>query len=213
EILLKHGSFHVARRFGGGIAAVAALLAVGSGAAQAANPVTMFSSMEGVPTVQGINSAAVGPYQGINYRTAMAFSPTVSGTASLLLMHGQCVIPYPAGTTCQAIGQVEIQTDSGGHPSGTVLGSMGFYLADSVTTGQPVQKECGTLSPAPTLNAGTRYWAVMTSPDFIGWNFWTNAASTVLESDNNGAWFVPPTTKTLALKLVSGPNSCLGVAT
>ena len=90
----------------------------------------------------------------------MAFIPTSSGTAQLLTMRGRCVIGYPTTTTCQSVGTVTIQSDANGKPSGQVLGTMGFYLTDSLSSGTPVMKECGTLSPAPELKKGFKYWAV-----------------------------------------------------
>jgi len=107
---------------------------------------TLFSTIDnGPPTVQGVNTMSAGPYKDpsgttTNYRAAMAFSPTTSGTAQLLTMRGRCVIGYPTTTTCQSIGTVTIQTDAGGKPSGQVLGTMGFYLTDSLSSGTPVMK-------------------------------------------------------------------------
>ena len=135
---------------------------------------TLYNTIEGPQTVQGINSVAVGPSFLGEFRAATSFVPTRSGNASVLSMRGQCVIPYPQGTTCQGIGEVSIQRDVNGRPSGVSLGTMGFYLTDSLSNGNPVKRECGRLSPAVPLTAGTKYWAVMTAPDGIGWNNWTD---------------------------------------
>src|SRR4051812_14678897 len=111
------------RTIGTALVLAAAALALPGTPAQADPLVTLYSTMEGPETVQGINSASVGPYQRLTYRTATAFTPAVTGNAQLLRVHGQCVINYPVTTTCETIGTVEIQSDASGHPSGTVLGT------------------------------------------------------------------------------------------
>jgi hypothetical protein len=54
--------------------------------------------------------------------------------------------------------QIEIQTDSGGHPSGTVVGG-------PVNSGFGGSSSCNALSANPsitaTLNSGTTYWLVL----------------------------------------------------
>ena len=180
-------------------------------AAPAANAqlTTLYNTIEGPQTVQGINSVAVGPSFLGEFRAATSFVPTRSGNASVLSMRGQCVIPYPQGTTCQGIGEVSIQRDVNGRPSGESLGTMGFYLTDSLSSGNPVKKECGRLSPAVPLTAGTKYWAVMTAPDGIGWNNWTDDASEVLESIDGGEWKRSPNQKRLALRIDAGVDECV----
>ena len=169
----------------------------------------LYNSMEGPQTVQGINSVPVGPSFLGTFRAATSFVPTRSGDASVVSMRGQCVIPYPQGTTCQGIGEVSIQADTNGRPSGVSLGTMGFYLTDSLTTGDPVKRECGRLSPRVHLDAGTKYWAVMTAPDGIGWNDWTDDATEVLESIDDGAWHAAPNRKKLALRVDTGVDECV----
>jgi hypothetical protein len=126
-------------------------------AASAQDLTTLYSSIEGESDVQGINSVPVGPSSLGDFRYATSFTPTTSGSASLLSMQGQCVINFPTTKTCDSIGEVSIQADANGRPSGTSLGTMGFYLVDALQTGDPVRQQCGTLSPRVQLNAGTRY--------------------------------------------------------
>jgi hypothetical protein len=178
-------------------------------AANAQGLTTLYTTIDGPQTVQGVNSVAVGPSFLGEFRAATSFVPTRSGNASVLSMRGQCVIPYPQGTTCQGIGEVSIQADSNGRPSGVSLGTMGFYLTDSLTNGNPVKRECGRLSPAVPLTAGTKYWAVMSAPDGIGWNNWTDDSSEVLESIDGGAWTAAPNRKRLALRIDAGVDECV----
>jgi hypothetical protein len=124
-------------------------------------------------------------------------------------MRGQCVVPYPQGTTCEGIGEVSIQADRNGRPSGVSLGTMGFYLTDSLTSGDVVKRECGRLSPSVPLTKGTKYWAVMTAPDGIGWNDWTDDPSEVLESIDDGEWKPAPNSKRLALRIDAGVDECV----
>jgi hypothetical protein len=174
--------------------------------------VTLFDSMSGERTVKNADSVPVGPSSLGHFRAAMAFTPTVSGLAQVLSMRGRCVIPYPSGTTCQGFGKVTIQADAGGRPSGRILGAMGFYLADSLSNGSPVKKECGTISPAPNLTAGTKYWAVMTSDDQIGWDQWKEDQAEVLQTLNDNPWEESFNPKTLALRIDSGSDVCVSVA-
>ena len=171
----------------------------------------LYNSMSGPQTVQGVNNVAVGPSFLGTFKAATSFRPTATGEASLLSMMGQCVIPYPTGTTCRGIGEVSIQNDVGGKPSGVTLGTMGFYLTDTLS-GQPVRQRCGTLSPRVRLVAGTKYWAVMTAPDQIGWSNWTDSRSEVLQSIDDGAWTASPNQKLLALRIDSGFDECIPVA-
>ena len=126
-------------------------------------------------------------------------------------MRGQCVINFPTTKTCDSIGEVSIQADANGKPSGTSLGTMGFYLVDALQTGDPVRQQCGTLAPRVQLNAGTKYWAVMSAPEGIGWLYSKEAPTeTVLESLDGGAWKTPPVaTKTLALRIDAGFDACV----
>ena len=47
-------------------------------------------------------------------------------------MRGQCVLWNVPPYACVSVGEVTIQTDAGGKPSGTVLGTMGFYLSENL---------------------------------------------------------------------------------
>ncbi|HWM11766.1 MAG TPA: Ig-like domain-containing protein [Solirubrobacteraceae bacterium] len=170
---------------------------------------TLYNTIDGPQTVQGINSVAVGPSFLGEFRAATSFVPTRSGNATVVSMRGQCVIPYPQGTTCQGIGEVSIQANVNGRPSGVSLGTMGFYLTDSLSSGNPVKKECGRLSPGVQLTAGTKYWAVMTAPDGIGWLNWTDDSSEVLESIDGGAWQAALNRKRLALRIDGGVDECV----
>ena len=59
----------------------------------------------------------------------------------------------------------------------------------SIDVTQPrIEEECGRLSPAPQLEAGRKYWAVMTAEDGVGWDDWTNDTGEVLQSVDGGAW-------------------------
>jgi len=75
-----------------------------------------------------------------------------------------------------------------------------------------LQEECGTLSPAPQLTAGTKYWAVMTAESEVGWNDWTDDTAEVLESIDDGPWQAAFNPKTLALRIDSGFDACVPVA-
>jgi hypothetical protein len=172
---------------------------------------TLYSSINGDRTVSGIDSHPVGPSSLGTFRIATAFKATASGDAQLVSVRARCVVPYPAGTSCVGIGEVSIQADNAGKPSGVSLGTMGFYVTDSLS-GQPVKKECGTLSPRAKLTAGTKYWAVMSSTDEIGWDDWTNATGDVLESIDGGAWKTAFSTKVPALRIDSGFDECVPVA-
>src|SRR3982750_3986668 len=88
---------------------------------------TLFSTIDGAPTVTGVNAMPVGPTVIGTFKQAMAFTPTTTGQATLLTMRGQCI-----GLSCADIGQVSIQADLNGKPSGVNLGSMGFYLAEDI---------------------------------------------------------------------------------
>ena len=78
---------------------------------------------------------------------------------------------------------------------------------------QPViQQECGTLSPAPELKAGTKYWAVMAAEDEVGWSDWTDDTAEVLESLDDAAWQAAFNPKTLALRIDTGAEACVPVA-
>jgi hypothetical protein len=169
----------------------------------------LYNSMEGDQTVQGINSVPVGPSFLGTFRAATSFTPTRSGKATVLSMRGQCVVPYPQGTVCEGIGEVSIQADNNGRPSGVSLGTMGFYLTDSLTTGDVVKRECGRLSPGVQLTVGTKYWAVMTAPDQIGWNDWTDDKTEVLQSVDGGAWENAANNKKLALRVDAGVDECV----
>ena len=67
------------------------------------------------------------------------------------------------------------------------------------------------VSPRVQLNAGTKYWAVMSAPEGIGWLYSKQAATeTVLESKDGGPWSTPPiATKTLALRIDAGFDACV----
>ncbi len=271
---------------------------------------TLFSTIDGPPTVTGINAMPVGPTDIGTFKQAMAFTPTTSGQAQLLTMRGQCI-----GLSCADIGQVSIQANVNNKPSGVDLGSMGFYLAEDIPnlwriseTGNPtggtfrlrytdgttvkttepmpydvyltcycggqeisilqrmldagfprpgvadynydqltdtmmkmtmpgagtitvvdaqltggsspavvveqprVDKECGSVSGAPMLTAGTKYWAVMSAPTEIAWNYWSDDSAQVLESKNSGPWLAKPGAKTPALRIDSGATTCQPVA-
>ena len=75
-----------------------------------------------------------------------------------------------------------------------------------------VEKECGALSPAPQLTAGTKYWAVMSAEDPVGWDDWTDTTGEVLESVDGGAWRTAFNTKAPALRIDTGADTCQGVA-
>jgi len=186
-----------------------ALLAAPRPAAAQQSLTTLFTTMDVPFSVQGVDSVPVGPSPLGTFRQATSFTPKTTGDAQLVSIRGRCVVPYPTGTTCQGVGEVSIQADQGGKPSGTSLGTMGFYLSDSLTSGTPVKKECGSLSPAVHLVAGTKYWAVMSAPDQIGWDDWTNAGSQVLESIDGGAWTAGPNQKTLSLRIDGGSSTCV----
>jgi hypothetical protein len=187
------------------------MLALAPAASAQGELTTLYSSIEGESDVQGINSVPVGPTFLGDFRYATSFTPTRSGNASLLSMRGQCVINFPTTKTCDSIGEVSIQADAGGKPSGTSLGTMGFYLVDALETGDPVRQQCGTLAPKVQLTAGTKYWAVMSAPEGIGWLYYKEASTeTVLESVDGGAWKTPPiATKTLALRIDAGFDACV----
>ena len=292
------------------------MLAV-SPAANAQSVTTLYSSINGDRTVTGVDSVPVGPSALGHFKAAMAFRPTASGTADLISLKQRCVIPYPQNTVCYGIGEVSIQEDVGGRPSGRSLASSGFYITDALSTqqsvvitgnptggsfhflyptpvprgnvsipvavtnasaqvvqdtlnampgiqaaggvsvrggplpsrpvgiffnrptarphlldtvespsdpftggtgprieisGQPVRDSCGTLTPAPQLEAGRKYWAVVESDDAIGWDNWTNDPAEVLESIDGGAWGPAFNRKTLALKIDSGINECRPIA-
>jgi hypothetical protein len=190
---------------------VLVMLALAPAASAQGDLTTLYSSIEGESDVQGINSVPVGPTSLGDFRYATSFTPTTSGNASLLSMRGQCVINFPTTKTCDSIGEVSIQADAGGKPSGTSLGTMGFYLVDALNTGDPVRQQCGTLAPKVQLTAGTKYWAVMSAPEGIGWLYYKEAPTeTVLESVDGGAWKTPPVpTKTLALRIDAGFDACV----
>jgi len=298
---------------------VVSALLLGIGAAPAAPApttlTTLFTTINGERTVSGVDSVPVGPSSLGAFRSAMAFTPTQSGTAQLLSMRGRCVIPG-AGTSpmCASFGGVSIQSDANGRPSGEVLGAMGFHLLEDVppgawklqvtgnptggtfrlrtpspvpgdpprTTGplewnlfhrggdpeqdaynvdtrlrifemgvgvytfgrlpgdplfmtgeleavdvqltggsnpgvriwqpRPAETQCGRLSPAPQLTAGTKYWAVMTSESAMGWQDWTNEPAEVLETVDDGPWQPAFNSKTLALQIDSGSETCVPVA-
>jgi hypothetical protein len=83
----------------------------------------------------------------------------------------------------------------------------------TITLTRPViEEECGTLSPSPQLTAGTKYWAVMSADDEVGWNDWTNTTAEVLESLDNGPWQPAFNPKTLALRIDEGADTCQPVA-
>ena len=75
-----------------------------------------------------------------------------------------------------------------------------------------VEKECGSLSSAPMLTAGTKYWAVMIAPGEIGWNYWSDEPGQVMESTDDGPWVAKPDAKTPALRIDSGATACQPVA-
>ena len=178
-------------------------------AANAQTLTTLYNTITEPNDVQGVNSVPIGPSPLGTFRIATPFTPTTSGNASLVSVRARCVIPYPTGTTCQGIGEVSIQADVGGKPSGVSLGTMGFFLTDS-TWSQPVLNDCGTLSPKIQLTAGTKYWAVMSAPDEIGWLNWKEAAGpSVLESIDGAPWTPSPNQKTLALRIDAGFDACV----
>jgi Big-like domain-containing protein/hemolysin type calcium-binding protein len=286
-------------------------------AASGQSVTTLYSSIDGERTVSGVDSVPVGPSELGHFRAAMAFTPTKSGAAQLISLKQRCVIPYPQNTVCYGIGEVSIQEDENGRPSGRSLGTSGFYITDALSTqqsvvisgnptggsfrfkypwhtveglfseripvadasaqavsealnampgiqavggvgvrggplpsrpvgiffnsptarphmldafedpldpftggtvprieisGQPVRDSCGTLTPAPQLTAGRKYWAVVTSDDAIGWDDWTNDEAEVLEGIDDGPWRPAFNRKTLALKIDSGVNECVAVA-
>ena len=83
----------------------------------------------------------------------------------------------------------------------------------SVDVTQPrIEEECGTLSPAPQLKAGHKYWAVMTAEDGVGWDDWSNDTGEVLESVDGGTWDTAFSTKVPTLRIDSGSNTCQPVA-
>ena len=83
----------------------------------------------------------------------------------------------------------------------------------SVSVTQPqIEQECGTLSPQPQLTAGTKYWAVMSAQDSVGWDAWTNTPAGVQESVGGGGWQPAFVNKTLALRIDTGADQCLPVA-
>jgi Ca2+-binding RTX toxin-like protein len=190
---------------------VLVMLALAPAASAQGELTTLYSSIEGESDVQGVNSVPVGPTFLGDFRYATSFTPTRSGNASLLSMRGQCVINFPTTKTCDSIGEVSIQADANGRPSGTSLGTMGFYLVDALQTGDPVRQQCGTLAPRVQLTAGTKYWAVMSAPEGIGWLYYKEAPTqTVLESVDGGEWKTPPVpTKTLALRIDAGFDQCV----
>ena len=75
-----------------------------------------------------------------------------------------------------------------------------------------VEKECGALSGRLQLTAGTKYWAVMSAEDPVGWDDWTDATGQVLESVDGGAWRTAFNTKAPALRIDTGADTCQGVA-
>ena len=176
-------------------------------AAPAQELTTLYNGMALPQNVDGINALAVGPTFLGTFRAASQFTPTASGLASLLSIRGTCVIPYPTGTTCEGIGEVSIHADVNGRPSDVPLGTMGFYMSDSLG-GQPVHKECGRLSPGVPLVAGTKYWAVMSAPDEIGWLLWRENRLPALQSIDGGAW-TSTTSKTAALRVDAGFDQCV----
>ncbi len=83
----------------------------------------------------------------------------------------------------------------------------------TVSVTQPqIEQECGTLSPQPQLTAGTKYWAVMSAQDSVGWDAWTNTPGGVQESVDGSAWQPAFVNKTLALRIDTGADQCLPVA-
>lgn len=153
------------------------MLALAPAAGAQGQLTTLYSPIEGESEVQGINSVPVEPSFLGTFKYATTFTPTRSGSASLLSMRGQCVINFPTTKTCDSIGEVSIPTDADGKPSGTSLGTTGFYLVDALNTGDPVRQQCGTLTPRVQLTAGTKYWAVMSAPEGIGWLYYKEAAT------------------------------------
>jgi hypothetical protein len=100
-------------------------------AANAQTLTTLYNTITEPNDVQGVNSVPIGPSPLGTFRMATSFTPMTSGNASLVSIRARCVIPYPTGLTCQGIGEVSIQADVNGKPSGTSLGTMGFFLTDS----------------------------------------------------------------------------------
>ena len=301
-----------------GLLALLAAVLLGLGAAPEEAPAqgpltTLFTTMDVPQKVSGVDSVPIGPSDLGTFRAAMAFTPTVSGRAQLLSVRGRCVIGGggESALSCAGFGQVSIQSDNGGKPSGQMLAAMGYHVLESfaggwkiMMTGNPtggtfrlrwtngsetlttaaipwnirhrprfndpdrkstlqyqleagglpisvssdgrfprdpayvsgeveatdvkltggvkpgiriakmlsIEEECGRLSPAPQLQAGTKYWAVMASEDEIAWDDWTNTTAEVLESLNGAAWRTAFNPKTLALRIDAGSDTCTPVA-
>jgi hypothetical protein len=158
--------------------------------------VNLYNNISGQPTTSGVSTEPVGPQGGQTFIVAKKFSPTTSGMANVISVWSQCV-----GIGCSEPGVIQIRPDNGGQPSATVLGSAGFTVPDSLGA----TPTCGLLSPGVALTTGTTYWAVMTSPDAIAWNFQNDSADVVKESTDGGSsWVNSPNPKQLSLRVDQG---------
>ena len=160
---------------------------------------TLFNDITGPITASGPNSQSAGPDGVETNIVAKKFTATASGTANLLSIWTQCV-----GIGCHASGTIALRADVAGKPGSTNLGSATVTATDSLGS----TPSCGVVASAPTLVAGTAYWAVLSSTSFIAWSDETNDPDTVVVSTDNGtSWNTATNPKLLSLRVDQG-TSC-----
>jgi hypothetical protein len=112
----------------------------------------------------GGDSSGTGQIDTTAQRIGQPFVATASGTARLVGFYGVSYLNAPATVS------VSLYSDNGNQP-GTLLATGAQAVIDDTSDGSPT---CTTLSAAPALTAGTKYWAVFQT--YSNTAFWSTAS-------------------------------------
>jgi hypothetical protein len=165
----------------------------------------IYNNITGPSTATGANSASVGTFTLVDgtthvFSAAQPFVAEASGAPYSIGMWVQCV-----GIGCHtADGRLAITNDNSGKPGGTTMfRSSPFQTTDSLG-GEPT---CVLLSGTGNglLSQGTKYWAVMTSTDPLGWQAQNDTPSGALEKVDSKSWRPMNVDKTFSLRVDTNP--------
>ena len=142
---------------------------------------------DGAPGSSGVSQLAYGaqPAGGHNY-LATQFTPGCTGTFTTLTVNAR----YAAGTA-NLNNTIYIESDSSGHPSGTVLYTSNTFI---LTGGNTFTDYTVTFPSAVSVTSGTVYWLDIgyqtpSASDFPGWSsHYIGSGSWSWQSDDNSSW-------------------------
>lgn len=135
---------------------------------------TAIAATGGNASANQVNDSPTSPSNSINFRNlagSQDFAQSFQVSQTLPISKVQLYIKKSGNPTG---GEVEIRTDSGGNPSGTVLASIGLNTGGITSSYGWLD---ASVSPSVQLNAGVTYWLVVNNSTQNSSNYFTIGAN------------------------------------